>query len=100
MNILCKGNAADGTFMQIEDWHGNYPFIPYGNTLAFYPVCKESADDGCFGPRRGETYRFQLEFPSHKEAILAWEDLITGSKTFSELAEEYMVDKKKYMHCI
>lgn len=76
MNILRKGNAADGTFMQIEDWHGY------------------------FGPRRGETYRFTLEFLSHKEAMEAWEDLITGSKTFSELAEEYMVDKKKYMHCI
>lgn len=29
MNILCKGNAADGTFMQLEDWHNTYPFIPF-----------------------------------------------------------------------
>ncbi|WP_373262020.1 hypothetical protein [Hungatella hathewayi] len=44
MEVIEKGNAPDGTRIQIEDWSMNYSSYPRKSTIGFYPKAKHSLD--------------------------------------------------------
>lgn len=98
MKVLSKGIAADGTEMQIEDWHGNYDFMPYGSTLAFYMESK-ATHKGSFAPKAGERYRFSFDFPNNEEAEQALNELAAGIKDFKDFLK-YWSGKPEYINCI
>lgn len=83
MKVLLKGVMPNGTPIQIEEWHENYDFMPYGRTLASYPKSKAS-HDGSFSPSKNQTYRFAFDFASHEEAKEAFASLMNGSKQLAD----------------
>ncbi len=60
MKVLKAGKSANGVDIQIEEWHEDYSFMPYGSTLAFYPESK-TTHKGEFAPKAGESYRFSFK---------------------------------------
>ena len=85
MKVLERGNMLDGTKIQIEEWHKDYNFIPYGNTIAAYPIAKESNYNSRFGQFRGEKFRAQFEFGDKNQAKRNFDCLANGTKTLKDL---------------
>jgi len=97
MKVLEKGIMPDGTNIQIEEWHENYSFMPYGSTLASYPKSKVS-HEGAFAPKGNEKYRFSFNFKSYDEAQQAFINLTNGIKTLSDFKSN--IYNPKYADCI
>lgn len=97
MKILQKGKMQNGTDIQIEEWHENYNFIPYGSTLASYPLSKISLQ-GQFAPKANERYRFAFSFQSEEEAKQAFDNLLTGKNKLSDYKEN--ISDLRYKDCI
>ena len=95
MKVLKKEQIGKSTFIQIEEWHNDYDFIPYGSTIAIYKQSTKTAG-GAFGPRAGENYRFQFDFKSNEEAEAAWVDILNGKKRPSDYANCV----QKYADCL
>ena len=98
MKVLKKGKSANGVNIQIEEWHENYSFMPYGSTLAFYPESK-ATHKGSYAPKAGEIYRFSFAFPSNEEAEAAFTALESGSSIFTDYLK-YWDGKQEYRDCI
>lgn len=98
MKVLKVGKSANGVDIQIEEWHENYSFMPYGSKLAFYPESK-ATHKGRFAPKAGESYRFSFDFPSNEEAEAAFIALENGSSVFTDYLE-YWDGKPEYKDCI
>jgi len=97
MKVLEKGKTPDGIDIQIEEWHENYDFMPYGRTLASYPISKTD-HDGAFAPKRNKIYRFSFDFISNEEAKTAFGNLLNGETTLSDYRNK--LDRKEYADCI
>lgn len=98
MKVLKVGKSANGVDIQIEEWHENYNFMPYGSKLAFYPESK-ATHKGQFAPKAGESYRFSFDFPSNEKAEAAFIALENGSSVFTDYLE-YWDGKPEYKDCI
>jgi hypothetical protein len=98
MKVLQKGIMPDGTHIQIEEWHESYDFIPYGSTMASYPISNRTKP-GAFAPKAGEQYRFSFDFSSAEEALKAFKSLESGEAVLSDYREN-MSDKMRYGECI
>lgn len=98
MKVLKAGKSANGVDIQIEEWHENYSFMPYGSTLAFYPESK-TTHKGKFAPKAGESYRFSFDFSSNEEAEAAFMALENGSSTFTDYLK-YWGERPEYKDCI
>jgi hypothetical protein len=97
MKVLEKGIMPNGTSIQIEEWHEDYTFMPYGSTIASYPKSKTS-HEGSFAPKGNEVYRFSLKIKSEVETKKAFNDLLSGNKVLSDFKEN--LSKKDYLDCI
>lgn len=97
MNVIKKGIMPDETHIQIEDWHNNYDFIPFGSTLASYPKSKVSRD-GAFAPKGNEPYRFSFQFKSSVEADAVFQSLLSGESTLADYKSNMI--EEKYADCI
>lgn len=97
MKVLEKGTMPNGTAIQIEEWHENYSFYPYGSTLASYPKSKMS-HEGAFSPKGNQPYRFHFNFNSKQEAKEAFENLKNGITELKDYID-YMHDPK-YADCL
>lgn len=87
MKVLKTGKSAGGVDIQIEEWHENYSFMPYGSTLAFYPESK-ATHKGQFAPKAGESYRFSFEFPSNQAQGIFLTDAPHSNKDLRDLSED------------
>jgi hypothetical protein len=97
MKVLIKGIMPNGTPIQIEEWHEDYDFMPYGRTLASYPLSKVS-HEGSYSPQRNKPYRFEFDFGSHEEAREAFASLMDGSKQLSDFKDKMCYPN--YADCI
>lgn len=85
-SIIERGIMPDGTKVQREDWSAVYDCFAFCSTIAAYPIAKESGD-GCFSPKRGETFRIAIDFECEKDAIACFQSLVNGSKQIKDYAE-------------
>ena len=97
MKVIEKGIMPDGTEVQIEDWNENYSSIPYGSTIASYPISKMS-HKGHFSPKGNEKYRFAFDFKSFEETREAFCNLVSGNKVLTEFKRNLTI--KEYADCI
>lgn len=97
MKVLLKGKMQDGTDIQIEEWNENYKFIPYGSTLASYPISKISLQ-GQFSPKANEKYRIGFNFKSEEETKQAFDNLLTGKNNLADYKEN--ITDLRYKDCI
>jgi len=97
MKVLKIGKMPNGTEIQIEEWHENYDFMPYGSTLASYPKSKMS-HEGAFAPKGNMEYRFSFNFASNEEAKTAFENLLNSKTVLSDYRDK--IDRKEYADCI
>lgn len=98
MKILEKGIIPDGTKIQIEEWNEDYSFMSYGSTIGAYPTSQVNCG-GTWSPKRGETFRFQLDFNSNNEAKKAYMELLNGNKTLKDYRNEF-TGHEEYLECI
>ena len=89
MKIIKKGVMPNGTKIQIEDWHDDYPSIfPANDCVAAYPIAKESRlryTSYCY-PHMGKPFRLHFNFHSTSAAEQAFQALQSGEKSFAEFA--------------
>ena len=97
MKVLKKGAMSDGTKIQIEEWSENYSFMPYGSTIASYPKSKVS-HAGSFSPKGNETYRFEFDLNSNKEAEQVFNSLLNGNSVLAD--HKSKLTRKEYADCI
>ncbi len=97
MKVLKRGTMPDGTKIQIEEWKENYSFMPYGSTIASYPVSKMS-HEGQYSPKGNSVYRFQFDFKSNEETEQAYNSLTNGNKCLLDYKENLYT--KEYADCI
>jgi len=97
MKILLKGKMKNGTEIQIEEWHENYSFMPYGSTLASYPLSKISIQ-GQFAPKANERCRIAFSFESEEETKQAFDNLINGKNNLADYKEN--ITDLRYKDCI
>lgn len=97
MKILQKGKMQDGTDIQIEEWHENYNFVPYGSTLASYPLSKISLE-GQFAPKGNERCRIAFSFESEEEAKQVFDNLLNGKSNLADYKEN--ITDLRYKDCI
>ena len=84
MEILIKAVTKDGIDIQLENWHGNYDILPFCSTIACYPKSKIDSSVP-FGPKKGEPFRFQVDFENNEAAINAFRDILFGQKKIRDL---------------
>lgn len=98
MKILDKGKMINNTVIQIEDWSEDYKFMPYGSIIAAYPISKHSLD-GQFSPKRGRSFRFQIDFNSYEEAKEVFNKLVTGKKSLTDYKGSFNGDTE-HLECV
>lgn len=87
MRTLHEGIAKlDRCNIRIEDWSEDYPRAhDYGDTLAAYPTATNSVyHDGHDYPKRGESFRFQLDLPDEETAKRIFDALVDGNARLSD----------------
>lgn len=94
MKVITKSTMPDGTSIQIEDWSESYKFLHKNATIGFYPTSlMDFYNDAVKGmppyPKRGETFRASLDFPSEEDALNAFQSMVTGVKTFLDYMDFY-----------
>lgn len=83
-------STENGDFtILLEDWSEDYPTVHnYADQLAAYPVAKESVYSTWSAyPRRGESFRLGMHFPSEEEAREAMSALESGAKSLKDFAQ-------------
>ena len=83
MKIVKKGFMPDTTPIRIEDWSETYSFYKPASTLTAYPKA-ESNLPGTWSPKRGNSFRLEMQFDSKKSAERAFDDLISGRTTLAD----------------
>lgn len=92
MKVLSEGIAKlDRCKIRIEDWSEDYPRShDYADTLAAYPTATNSVYHGGYDyPKRGESFRFQLDLPDEDTAKSVFDALADGSARLSDF-ERYL----------
>lgn len=98
LKIIKKGIMPNGTHIQIEDWSEDYAFHNYADTLASYPISKET-HRGTWAPKAGERYRFSFHFKNAEETEKAYNDLLEDKKELEDY-KHIMSSKLEYKDCI
>lgn len=83
-------STENGDFtILLEDWSEDYPTVHnYADQLAAYPVAKESVYSTWSAyPRRGESFRLGIHFPSEEEAREAMSALEQGAKSLKDFVQ-------------
>ncbi len=94
MNWEKETLMKDGTKIRIEDWSEDYYFLNPFDRVVAYPICKKTISSYI---KEDEPFRLELSFSNQKESENAFENLITGKKSFSDYLKN--IDKK-YHECI
>lgn len=97
MKVLQTGIMPNGTHIQIEEWHENYSFMPYGSTIASYPKSKVS-HEGNYAPKGNQIYRFAFNFESEQETKDIFNSLLSGEKKLVDIRTN--LNRKEYADCI
>lgn len=85
MKVLKVGKSANGVDIQIEEWHENYSFMPYGSKLAFYPESK-ATHKGQFAPKAGEN---EIEHNAIEISRKNYPDIVRGGDVTKEEFTKY-----------
>jgi len=95
MKIIEKATTPKGILVQIEDWSESYSFMDVF-TIAAYPMAKNSSKYQWI--KHGEEFRLDINrFKNNEEVKQAFNDLISGTKSIEDFAEQfYHGDKHKY----
>lgn len=102
MQTIDRAVMADGTKIQLEDWHSEnseeYPDL-YGYTISAYPIAKNTSRFGWI--IKGEKFRLAIarnEYANYTDdMVLAdYEALKNGAKSFADL-REYFWNREKDM---
>jgi hypothetical protein len=95
MQTIDRAVMADGTKIQLEDWHSEnseeYPDL-HGYTIGAYPIAKNTSRFGWI--RKGEKFRLAIarnEYANYTDdMVLAdYEALKNGTKSFADLREHF-----------
>ena len=95
MQIIDKAVMADGTKIQLEDWHSEnsekYPDL-HGYTIGSYPIAKNTSRSGWI--RKGETFRLGIarnEYANYTDEMVLtdYEALKNGTKSLADLREHF-----------
>ncbi len=86
-----------GTKIQIEDWNGEYDFMPFASTLAAYPISKVDIN-GEFFPKRNKKFRASFNFDNEEEAKQAFNGLESGANKLIDFKENF--NNPKNIECI
>lgn len=97
MEVLQVDSMPCGTKIQIENWNGEYDFIPVAATLAAYPISKVDLN-GQFAPKKNRTFRASFNFENEQEAKQAFEDLKAGNKQLLDFKES--INNPQKIECI
>ena len=100
MKVIDKTAMADGTKVQLEDWHeNNTPDFPklYGYTIGAYPVAKNTGKYG-WG-ETGKPFRLTIsrnEYRGYTDDMVLtdYEALKNGTKTLLDLREWFYCGKR------
>lgn len=110
MKVLNKGVMPDGTKIQMEDWHEDFPTIHTPkDVVAAYPIAKHYATRSEYEgisyipcvheyPERYRTFRLALQFPCTDDAEAAYNNLLNGVARLLDY-EKYF-QEKKYANCL
>ena len=99
MKVVDKAVMADGTKIQLEDWHENntsdFPTL-HGYTIGAYPVAQNTSRDGWV--RSGQPFRLEISRNEYNgytdEMVLAdYTGLKNGNKVLSDLRERFYCGK-------
>jgi hypothetical protein len=95
MKVLEKAYTPDGILIQLEDWSENYSFMNTYN-IGAYPKAKNSSKYQWI--KAGYEFRLDIHgFNSNEEAEQVFNDLITGKRKLTDLADLYWNgNKDKY----
>jgi len=97
MKVLLVDSMPCGTKIQIEDWNGEYDFIPKASTLAAYPISQVNIE-GQFAPKRNKSFRASFNFENEVEAKQAFNDLKNGVKQLLDYKE--VINDPRKLECL
>ena len=98
MEVIKRGIMPNGTDIQIEDWHSNYPeTFAERSTLASYPIATWTLP-GAFAPKAGMRYRIEFDFESAADADAAFAALSEGKAELKHYAKN--ISDPRYAPCI
>ena len=85
MRVIARAATKDGTPIQIEDWHEDYPSLaePEATLAAYLPV-KEVHPQIKIYTNRMPKVRCSFSFGTKEEAREAFESLTSGAKTLKD----------------
>ena len=99
MKVLERAAMPDGTEIQMEDWHADYPTVfAHNASIGAYPKSKVNFKTTWF-PKRGQNFRASFNFKTESDARQAYNDLINGNKTLVDFVE-LMWDRSRYRAAI
>ena len=84
MKVIQRGIAPDGTKIQREEWHETNNFIPFGSTVAAYPIAKENGTGVLEYPEKGRIFRVDFQFENEEEAKKCFIQLLNGEKSLKD----------------
>lgn len=96
MTVTKKSNTPNGTIIQIEDWHNDYPSVFAKNdTVAAYPIAKAGSEYKWVVA--GETFRCDFHFKNEQEAETAFQLLESGIKRPEDYADYTDAKHRRYL---
>lgn len=99
MKVIKKGVMPDGTSIQIEDWSEDYSFHNPCDTVAAYPVAKQSVlTSHGFYPEQNRKFRTDFKFKDGKTAEKSFNDLINGISTLKDYID--VMDNPHHAVCL
>ena len=105
MKIIEKAEMKEGTKIQIKDWSGDYTCYSPSDTLAAYPISKNSVP-GPFSPKIGETFRSQFNFDNAKQCKEAFDCLVSEKKSLYDYKDKmriclnYNATREEWYKCL
>lgn len=99
MKVLQKSIMKDGTKIQREYWEEFLSSPLCVNLITAYPKAKESGESPVLVyPKRGETFRLEIEFKTTEEAERVFCLLESGEKLLRDCANNF--SHKEYINYI
>lgn len=106
MKVIKRGVMPDKTItheatnIQIEDWSEDYSFYNFCETVAAYPVAKDSIRDerGSYYPEAHRKFRLEINFETSEKAEEAFNNLISGKSQLKDYAKYFR--HPIYVNCL